>query len=82
MYFPAATAANNPSTPRIDTPVTFITPVRILTIIGWREVLAMNCSSRVYSSLTGRLVAMIRRFCPPRAPRPARRWQRGLMSCL
>ena len=38
----------------------FITPVRILTIIGWREVLAMNCSSRVYSSLTGRLVAMVR----------------------
>ncbi len=37
-----------------------ITPVRMRTIIGWREVLAANCSSRVYSSLTGRPVAMVR----------------------
>ncbi len=37
-----------------------MTPVRILMIMGCREVLATNCSSRVYSSFTGRLVAMVR----------------------
>ncbi len=40
--------------------ISLITPVRILMTIGWREVLLTNCSSRVYSMMTGRPVAMVR----------------------
>ncbi len=38
----------------------FVTPVRIRMIMECREVEAANCSARVYSSLTGRPVAMVR----------------------